>query len=193
MRWIVVAYRAPQQPSTARAAAWRLLKGAGGLYVQQSVCLLPDTPRTRETVDRVRAFIEAAEGAATLLEIEEMSDESEKLVRAQFNELRDAEYRELIERCEGFEAELRKEVGRGNLTFAEVEENDDDLVKLRAWSRKIRARDFFGARGAAAAEAAVDRCAARLEEFTDRVLRREGVVERRSPSPTKRHPRDVRR
>lgn len=183
MRWLLLAYRAPQQPSTARAAAWRLLKGAGALYLQQSVCLLPDRTRTREVMDRVRAFVEDAGGSTTLLEIEGMTDGSEEHARAQLNELREAEYRELLERCDGFAAELRKEVSRGNLTFAEVEENDDDLVKLRAWLRKIRARDFFDCPTATTAEAAVERCARLLEDFTDRVLAREGVTQARRGRP----------
>lgn len=173
IRWLLLAYKAPQQPSTARAAAWRLLKGAGALYLQQSVCLLPDRPSTREVVERVRGFVEGAEGNATLLEIEGMSDPGERLVQARSNELREAEYRELLDRCAAFFAELRKESRRGNFSFAEVEENEDDLVKLRAWLRKIRARDFFGCELGGKAERAVADCAVALEKFTDRVLAQE--------------------
>lgn len=184
MRWVLLAYRAPQQPSTARAAAWRLLKGAGALYVQQSVCLLPDLARTREVVARVQAFVEQAEGEAVALEVTGMSAASEAEVRERFNALREAEYAELLERCAAFLEELRRESRVGKFTFAEVEENEDDLVKLRAWLRKIRARDFFGCPRAAEAEAAVRRCAARLEAFTERVLAREGAAatkEHRAP------------
>lgn len=177
MRWIVLAYRAPQQPSTARAAAWRLLKGAGALYLQQSVCLLPDLARTREVVARVQVFIEQAEGEALLLEISDMSATTETQMRERFNALRDAECRELLERCAGFLEELRRESGVGKFTFAEVEENEDDLVKLRAWLRKIRTRDFFGCSRVAEADVAVRKCAAQLEIFTERVLAHEAPVE----------------
>ena len=40
---------------------------------------------------------------------------------------------------------MDKERGAGNLTFAELEENEEDLAKLEAWVGKIRARDRFGA------------------------------------------------
>lgn len=176
MRWVLLAYRAPQRPSTARAAAWRLLKGAGALYVQQSVCLLPDLARTREVVARVQAFVEQAEGEVFTLEVTGMSAVSEAQVRERFNALREAEYAELLERCSAFLEELRRESAAGKLTFAEVEENEDDLVKLRAWLRKIRTRDFFGCARATEAEAAVSRCAVRLEAFTERVLAREGAA-----------------
>lgn len=177
MRWIVLAYKAPQQPSTARAAAWRLLKGAGALYLQQSVCLLPDLARTREVVARVQAFVEQAEGETVLLEITAMSESTEAQMHERFNALRDAECREVLERCAGFLEELRRESSVGKFTFAEVEENEDDLVKLRAWLRKIRARDFFGCRRVAEADAAVRKCAAQLEIFTERVLAHEAPAE----------------
>ena len=174
-RWLLLAYRAPQQPSTARAAAWRLLKGSGALYLQQSVCLLPDRPSARETIGRVRAFIEEAGGETTLLEIARISPASETVLRARFNALRESEYRELLDRCAAFHEELRREAARGHFSFAEVEENEDDLVKLRAWLRKIRTRDVFGCPLASDADAAVGRCAAELDTFTRRVLAREGV------------------
>src|SRR5581483_1569120 len=167
VRWILLAYKAPQQPSTARAAAWRLLKGAGALYVQQSVCLLPDLVRTREVVTRVEAF---------LLDVSGMSAASESDVRERFNALREAEYAELLERCDGFLEELRRESGVGKFTFAEVEENEDDLVKLRAWLRKIRTRDFFGCARGAEAEAAIRKCFVQHAAFTERVLAHEGAV-----------------
>jgi hypothetical protein len=62
-----------------------------------------------------------------------------------FAEARDAEYTEVLGRCRDFHAELDKERSAGNLTFAELEENEEDLAKLEAWVGKIRVRDRFGA------------------------------------------------
>ena len=39
--WVLIAYRTPKQPSTARVAAWRRLHRLGALYVGPSTCLLP--------------------------------------------------------------------------------------------------------------------------------------------------------
>ncbi len=61
-----------------------------------------------------------------------------------FAEARDAEYSEVMERCREFHAELKKEREAGKFTFAELEENEEDLAKLEAWVGKIRARDRFG-------------------------------------------------
>ena len=72
-----------------------------------------------------------------------MSDRGE--LEKIFHEARDAEYAEVLGRCRDFHAELDKERDAGNLTFAELEENEEDLAKLEAWVGKIRARDRFGA------------------------------------------------
>lgn len=86
---------------------------------------------------------------------------------------RDAEYAEVVERAAALVEELSREAARGKLTFAEVEENEADLARLERWLRRVRARDLFGAPGRAAAEAAVQRAAARLEEFTAQAIARD--------------------
>ena len=82
-----------------------------------------------------------------------------------FNAARNDEYREIVERCRDFHAELAKEREAGKLTFAELEENEQDLAKLEAWFGKIRARDRFGAPLKEEAERAVAACRADLEAF----------------------------
>jgi hypothetical protein len=83
-----------------------------------------------------------------------------------FGEARDAEYSEVLDRCREFHAELQKEREAGKFTFAELEENEEDLAKLEAWVGKVRARDRFGAPLAAEAERAVSACRDALEDFS---------------------------
>lgn len=59
---------------------------------------------------------------------------------------------------------------RGRATYAEVEESEADLDRLRKWLGRVRARDYFGAPGRAEAEAAVERCAAALAGFETEAL-----------------------
>ncbi len=54
-----------------------------------------------------------------------------------------------------------------------VEENEADLAKLQRWLRRVRARDVFASSGRAAAVAAVERAAARLEAFVGDAIARE--------------------
>jgi hypothetical protein len=53
----------------------------------------------------------------------------------------------------------------GKFTFAELEENEEDLAKLEAWLRKVEVRDRFGAPSASEARAAVLACREDLEAF----------------------------
>ncbi|MCA1694002.1 MAG: hypothetical protein LC749_04290 [Actinobacteria bacterium] len=53
-----------------------------------------------------------------------------------------------------------------HFTYGELEENDEDLTKLRRWLAKIIERDVLGAGGA---PAALDACASALDTFAHRV------------------------
>jgi hypothetical protein len=82
-----------------------------------------------------------------------------------FNATRDDEYREVLDRCTAFHAELEKEREAGKVTFAELEENEEDLAKLEAWLGKISERDRFGAPLAPETERALSGCREDLEAF----------------------------
>ena len=69
----------------------------------------------------------------------------------------------------GFRAEIDKEAAADKFTYAELEENDEDLTKLRGWFDKVRLRDSLGARRRAAAEEALQDCVAALDVFADQV------------------------
>jgi hypothetical protein len=53
------------------------------------------------------------------------------------------EYDELTERCGALLAEISKETKAGKFSFADLEENEQDLAKLVRWLAEIRARGFF--------------------------------------------------
>jgi len=46
-KFLVLVYRMPAKPTAGRVAVWRLLKKAGAVYLQDSVCVFPDLPRVR--------------------------------------------------------------------------------------------------------------------------------------------------
>ncbi|HEU5102958.1 MAG TPA: Chromate resistance protein ChrB [Roseiflexaceae bacterium] len=67
------------------------------------------------------------------------------LLVQRFQQQADVEYQELLGRCHDFQAELAAERAKGNLTFAELDENETELTKLRSWLAKIGERDWFDA------------------------------------------------
>src|SRR5215208_891185 len=71
----------------------------------------------------------------------------------------------VLSKCRDFHAELERERAVGKFTFAELEENEEDLDKLGAWLRKVELRDRFGAPSAQEARAAVLACREDLEAF----------------------------
>jgi hypothetical protein len=106
-------------------------------------------------------------GSAQLLEARALAGEAD--VVATFNAARDEEYTEILSRCDDFLAEIERETAAEKFTYAELEENDEDLVKLRGWLEKVRARDVLGAPLSGDAGRALERCQQALESFAERV------------------------
>lgn len=88
---------------------------------------------------------------------------------AAYNTARDEEYTEIVSRCRDFLAEIEKETAASHFTYGELEENDEDLTKLRGWFDKVSARDRLGAPGRKAAAKALGECSSALVGFADAV------------------------
>lgn len=176
--WLLLIYRVPSEPSRLRAMVWRRLKAAGAIYLANSVAALPESASTERTMRRLRAEVEEMGGSGQLLRAETLVGSAQ--IVAGFNAARDAEYAELLGRCEDFHAELEKETKAEKFTYAELEENEEDLAKLRAWLDKISARDTFGAPRRAQAWEAAESCAEALNEFAEHVYAAE--LDNTSPS-----------
>ncbi|GAA5039736.1 Chromate resistance protein ChrB [Actinopolymorpha pittospori] len=148
-----------------RVHVWRTLRKLGAVYLQQSVCLLPDRPPVAKTIARLAARVRDQGGQARVLHIR-VSDDSEltRLIEQQRAD-RDTEYAEVVERAPEFLAELEHETARGRTTYAEVEESEADLERFDKWLAKIAARDYFHADSGTAAQAAVERCRQALARF----------------------------
>jgi DNA-binding transcriptional regulator PaaX len=165
--WLVLIYRVPSEPSRLRSAVWRRLKSLGAIYLQNSAAALPAGPSAERALRKLRSQILDMQGTAVLLSCAVLAGEAE--VRAAFEAARDDEYEEIVDRCEDFLAQVRKEYVADHFTYAELEENEVDLVKLRNWFARIRQRDVFGASGRPAAEKALETCQASLEDYAARV------------------------
>lgn len=168
--WLLLTYKVPSEPSRRRVSLWRRLKGLGAVYLQNGVCLLPKTDDHARQLKILENEILEMDGEAVLLETTAFDRVQEDKVRARFNADRDEEYQEFIGRCAGFEAEIAKEIAIKKFTYAELEEEDTDLKKLKGWFEKIKKLDFYG--GALANEAAerLKLCEALLDGYAQRVF-----------------------
>lgn len=169
--WLLITVSAPGgRSSTLRVYAWRNLRSLGAHYVQQSVCLLPATAKTRRAATRVVARLRAEGGQGEVLQISLSDARQEDAIIDAFQRERTDEYREVTERTRQFHAELALERTRGRATYTELEESDADLARHQKWLAAIKARDYFDAPGAAEAEAAVAACEQALAEFEAEAL-----------------------
>jgi hypothetical protein len=175
--WLLLIYRIPTEPTRLRAGVWRKLKGLGAIYLQNSAIALPFSPHSERALRTLRAEIQELGGKGSLFSSTTLAGQ-DQLVET-FNAARDDEYDEIIDKCDDFLQQVHKEYDANHFTYAELEENEVDLVKLKGWLEKIRARDVLGASKLQATVEAVERCDHVLEEYAARVYAEEGE----EPSP----------
>jgi hypothetical protein len=180
--WLLVSVSTAGASAALRVQVWRKLRSLGALYLQQSVCLLPARDHVVREVRRLADRVRRQGGSCRLLQVG-IADQAERAqVVAEMNAARGQEYGEVLERLPEFLAELDKERARGRTTYAEVEECGADLERYRSWLAKIAARDYFGAPGGAAAQAAVAAAATELAAFEQAALSAEAPPEHVPPT-----------
>jgi hypothetical protein len=176
-RWILLVYKVPPEPAKKRIALWRRIKAMGAVYLQAGVCLLTKTDDHVRRLKMIENEIAQMGGEAVLLETVGLDRAQEEKLIERFDADRDEAYREFLERCDGFEAEIARESAAGKFSFAELEENDEDL--LASWLEKIHKLDFHGASLAAQAKKRLAECEALLDTFAQQVF--EAQDENHSP------------
>ena len=170
-QWLVLVYKVPSEPTRLRATVWRRLKGMGAVYLQNSVAALPASTSAERSLRKLRHEIIEMEGTAVLLSAGALVGEPELI--AKFNAARNDEYEEIVDRCEDFRAQVAKEYTAEHFSFAELEENEVDLAKLRNWLASVVARDVLGGAGRHQAEKSLEECAAALQDYANRVFAEE--------------------
>jgi len=169
--WLLLIYRVPPEPTRLRSTVWRRIKSLGAIYLQNSVAALPASPAAERALRKLRREILDMSGTAVLLSATVLADETG--VRNAFQAARDDEYEEIADKCADFLQQVQKEWDASHFTYAELEENEVDLVKLRNWFAKVAERDVFGATGRSATEQALEACEQSLEAYAARVYAEE--------------------
>jgi len=175
LTWLLLIYRVPAEPTRLRATVWRRVKALGAVYLQNAVVVLPDTTHHERRLRALGEEIVTLGGTAQVLRSTALAGAQD--ISAALNAARAEEYAEVVGRCTDFLTEIDTETAREKFTYAELEEQDEDLTKLTSWLGKIHARDTLGAPGRAAADAALARCVTALAVFADRVYTAEQVAE----------------
>jgi hypothetical protein len=169
--WLLITVATPGGgSSTLRVYAWRNLRRLGAHYLQQSVCVLPATPKTTRAVARLVTHLRAEGGQGQMLRITLTDEREETAIINAIQSEREDEYRELVESTQKFHEEIAHERRRGRATYTELEESDADLARYQKWLAAIRARDYFDAPGGENAAAAVASCEEALARFESEAL-----------------------
>jgi hypothetical protein len=169
--WLLLIYRVPSEPSRLRAAVWRRIKSLGAIYLQSSAAALPASVANERALRKLRSEILDMAGTAVLLSCDVLAGEAD--IMAAFQAARDDEYEEIVDKCGDFIAGIDKEYAEKHFSYAELEENEVDLVKLRGWLQRVRDRDAFGASGLQQVLSSLAECEEKLEAYAARVYAEE--------------------
>lgn len=167
-KWLFLAYTLPSEPSRVRVALWRRLKKLGAINFE-ALWVLPHSAKRLAEAQALLAEIERQQGRGVLVVGTVVDKAQEERIREAFVGSRNQEYQELIEKCGDYAKEIEFEIGRRNFIFAEVEENEEELEKLKQWLKKIERRDLVEAPLHREAVEKVAECERLFEDFSRRV------------------------
>jgi hypothetical protein len=150
MKWVMMAYRLPREPSTPRIALWRRLRRLGAAQILDGLVALPDDNATREQLDWLAESIVEAGGEATIWIAEAGSARQEQELKRLMSAAVADEYREITSQANGA---LRQAAPARRRT----------LERLRREMRRVAGRDYFPPPERETARAAVAQLAEKAE------------------------------
>ena len=168
-KWLVLFYKIPSESSTSRVYIWRQIKKLGAIYMQDGGVILPYSKDNMVSLKKLNDKIKELNGDPTILVSSFFDGEKEHTIIEEFNNTRNLEYKEVLEQCGHFFAEIKKETEKQNFTSEELEEIEEEFEKLKNWYEKIKKRDFFNAFKSEKVIETLAECHKRLEEFSDKV------------------------
>ena len=96
---------------------------------------------------------------------------SRDFVDAAFRAARVDEWREFLADCGKFTDEIDREIAKEKFTFAELEEEEQSLDRLRRWYRDLKRRDVLALAEAQEAADRLSGCENDLTRFSEHVYR----------------------
>jgi hypothetical protein len=169
-KWLLFCPQLPSTPSSPRVTIWRKMRSAGAVGLDNGLWLLPYTETGERFMQEMKAYVTSQGGTSKTFLSSALDEETENDILDAFRQDRAEEYFEIVEQCQDFLAEIDKETKRENYSFAEYEENEQDLNKLESWFEKVKQRDFMGGDQANEAIAWIEKCREALQRFADEVF-----------------------
>jgi hypothetical protein len=172
--WLLLIYTVPAKPTRKRAYIWREVKKIGAVYLRDGVCALPQRPETVAAVEAIAARVREFEGEAAVVTEARLDAARSEAVIVAFMSARAEEYAEITREAERLLEHIAHETNHRDFTFAELEELEEDLGKLRRWMSQVQARDYFPDGSTfTATEQLLAECEAALAEFLEKAAARD--------------------
>jgi hypothetical protein len=171
--WLLLIYTVPAEPTRKRAYIWREVKKMGAIYLRDGVCILPERPETIIAAGSIAAKVQEFEGQATVVSSARLDAARAEAVVAQFTSARSGEYAEISREAERLLQHVARETEHREFSFAELEELEEDLAKLKRWMDQVQARDYFPDGSSMRAEQLLERCDEALSDFLEHAAARD--------------------
>lgn len=168
-RWLIICPQLPATPSRPRVMIWRRLHTIGSLGFVNGLWLLPYSPQAEKHAQELQANVESQGGASKVFLANSLNDSTQQSILESMHKECIDEYQELQEECNNFLTELEKETQSHNFSYAEYEENEQDLKKLEHWFVEIQKRDFFETDSTAKFKQLLMRCHEVLQTFANAI------------------------
>ncbi len=168
-RWVVLILRLPTEPSRHRVAVWRELRRAGAVQLGQSSWGLPASPSFAEAIENVVELVGRSDGDVLVLDASAGDVTTDGRLQRLYNDARLAEWVEFGSECDKCLDELQREINNEKFTLAELDEEEQNVDRLRRWYRELRVRDVFDSVPATDPQRRLETCVAELERFTQLV------------------------
>ena len=176
-QWLLFCPQLPANPSSPRVMVWRRMHSIGSLGLDNGLWVLPDSPQAEKFMKEMQVYVESQGGSSKIFIANALDDITQKSILEGFHKERSEEYGELQEQCNDFLIELEKETKRRNFSYAEYEENEQDLNKLENWFSQIQKREFNMAEMSAESAPKLGKCRQALQNFAIAVFDQAGKNE----------------
>lgn len=165
MRFLFFSYTLPTKAAKGRVQVWRQLKKTGAISYR-GLWVIPFNKERIPLLEELAALVLSLEGESLVFEGKLLNDADEGRVLDNLGEASRLEYTELLDKCADYLKEIEKETAAENFIFAEVEENEEELEKLKNWFKKIQKRQIVEIPEKKQAITAIAKCEEVFEQFS---------------------------